>query len=162
MRRIRTIAAIVACTSVAGGAFVIAVVSDSAAVTAAQPAPLGASTAREVGDMLQAFDAANVEQSIRTLAGFGTRSTLSSQDDPKRGIGAARDWIFKEFQKSAARSGGRMTVELQSFIAPAGPRVPAPDEGHERRRHAARQPGRRRPAGSTSSAATTTRAAPTC
>ena len=126
MRRLRTIAAIVACTSVAGAAFVIAVASDSAAGTAEQPAPLGAGTAREVGDMLQAFDAANVEQSIRTLAGFGTRHTLSSQDDPKRGIGAARDWIYKELKKSAARSGGRMTVELQSFITPAGPRVPAP------------------------------------
>ncbi len=76
--------------------------------------------------MLQAFNAANVEQSIRTLAGFGTRSTLSSQDNPKRGIGAARDWIYKEFKKSAAQSGGRMTVELQSFIAPVSPRVPEP------------------------------------
>jgi len=48
------------------------------------------------------------------------------QDDPVRGIGAARDWIFAELQRYAAASGGRMTVEQQSFIQPVSPRVPAP------------------------------------
>ena len=31
---------------------------------------------------------------MRKLVSFGTRHTLSDQDDPERGIGAARDWIF--------------------------------------------------------------------
>jgi len=69
---------------------------------------------------------ARIEQYDRTLAGFGTRHTLSSQDDPNRGIGAARDWIFDQFQQSAARSGGRMTVEKQSFVQPPAERIPAP------------------------------------
>jgi hypothetical protein len=63
---------------------------------------------------------ANVERTVKTLVSFGTRSTLSSQDDPKRGIGAARDWLYAEFQKAAATSDGRMTVELQSFEQPPG------------------------------------------
>ena len=67
-----------------------------------------------------------VERSISRLASFGTRHTLSAQDDPRRGVGAARDWIYGQFQRYAARSGGRMTVELQSFIQQPVPRVPEP------------------------------------
>src|SRR6185503_8379720 len=47
-----------------------------------------------------------------------------SQDDPNRGIGAARDWIFQEFQRYAATSGGRMSVELQSYVQEPAPRIP--------------------------------------
>jgi hypothetical protein len=65
--------------------------------------------------MLREIDARNVERTVRRLVGFGTRSTLSAQDDPARGIGAARDWIYKELQTYAADSGGRLRVELQSF-----------------------------------------------
>ena len=60
------------------------------------------------------------------LASFGTRHTLSSQTDPNRGIGAARDWIFDQLQGYAAASGGRMTVQKQSFVQPPGPRNPEP------------------------------------
>src|SRR5919206_290471 len=65
---------------------------------------------------------------LNTLVSFGTRSTLSTQTDPKRGIGAARDWIKSEFDKIAATSGGRMTVELQTFTQEPGkyPRIAKP------------------------------------
>jgi peptidase M28-like protein len=80
----------------------------------------------EVRAILRDVDAGNIERSIRTLVGFGTRSTLSSQDDPVRGIGAARDWIFDQFQQSAKLSGGRMTVARQTFVQPAGDGLPTP------------------------------------
>jgi hypothetical protein len=77
--------------------------------------------------MLKEISSRNIERSIRKQVSFGTRHTLSSQTDPERGIGAARDWIFEEFQRYAADSGGRMTVELQSFVQPATPpRIPEP------------------------------------
>ncbi len=81
-----------------------------------------------MGKMVAAVQAKNVEHTVRTLVSFGTRSTLSSQDDPKRGIGAARDWIKSEFDKVAATSGGRMTVELQTFTQEPGkyPRIAKP------------------------------------
>ena len=41
----------------------------------------------------RAIDPARIEASVRSLVSFGTRHTLSTQDDPVRGIGAARDWI---------------------------------------------------------------------
>jgi Zn-dependent M28 family amino/carboxypeptidase len=46
--------------------------------------------------------------------------------DPNRGIGAARDWLFGEFSKIAEQSGGRMTVEKQTFEQPKAARVPEP------------------------------------
>jgi hypothetical protein len=69
----------------------------------------------EIARMLREIDARNIERTIRTLVSFGTRNTLSSQDDPKRGIGAARDWLFGEFQRASRESGGRLRVELQTF-----------------------------------------------
>jgi peptidase M28-like protein len=82
---------------------------------------------RKIPPMLKEISSRNIERSIRKQVSFGTRHTLSSQTDPERGIGAARDWIYQEFQRYAADSGGRMTVELQSFVQPATPpRIPAP------------------------------------
>jgi len=80
----------------------------------------------ELRAILRDVNPANIEMIVRRLAGFGTRHTLSSQDDPVRGIGAARDWIFATLQSYAAASGGRMTVELQSFVQQPGPRLPVP------------------------------------
>jgi hypothetical protein len=80
----------------------------------------------ELRAILREIDPARIEATVRKLASFGTRHTLSVQDDPNRGIGAARDWLFAELQSYAARSEGRMTVELQSFVQPVSPRVPVP------------------------------------
>jgi Zn-dependent M28 family amino/carboxypeptidase len=79
-----------------------------------------------ISKMLAAIDQRRIEATIRKLVSFGTRSTLSVQDDPNRGIGAARDWLFGEFQKVAQASGGRMTVEKQSFLQPKAERVATP------------------------------------
>ncbi|MDH2429004.1 M28 family metallopeptidase [Sphaerisporangium sp. TRM90804] len=80
----------------------------------------------EIARMVEAVDPRGVQRSIAKLASFGTRHTLSSQDDPARGIGAARDWLYQEFSAIAARSGGRMTVEKQSFVQPVSSRIPVP------------------------------------
>jgi hypothetical protein len=74
--------------------------------------------------LLRQIDPARIEATVRRLAAFGTRHTLSSQTDPQRGIGAARDWIFEQYQAVAATSGGRMTVEKQSFVQQPASRIP--------------------------------------
>src|SRR3954470_16997029 len=76
--------------------------------------------------MLREIDAHRVQSDIAKLVSFGTRHTLSSQTDPNRGIGAARDWIFDQLQGYAKASGGRMTVAKQSFVQPPGARNPDP------------------------------------
>src|SRR3954471_3145855 len=80
----------------------------------------------DVRAQLAQVSARSLERYDRALVGFGTRHTLSTQDDPQRGIGAARDYIFEQFQQSAATSNGRMTVEKQTFVQPISPRIPSP------------------------------------
>ncbi|RJK96421.1 M20/M25/M40 family metallo-hydrolase [Vallicoccus soli] len=74
--------------------------------------------------LLRRVDERRIEATVRKLASFGTRHTLSAQDDPRRGIGAARDWILAQMQRYAAASGGRMTVELQSYVQEPASRIP--------------------------------------
>lgn len=81
---------------------------------------------RELRALLREIDPARIEATTRKLVSFGTRHTLSAQDDPVRGIGAARDWLAAELRSYAAASGGRMTVELQSYVQEPAPRIPAP------------------------------------
>ena len=81
---------------------------------------------KDVRQMLQEVSSRNIEQTDHKLVSFGTRHTLSSQTDPSRGIGAATEWVYGQLQQDAAASGGRMTVEQQSFVQPPGPRIPTP------------------------------------
>ncbi len=82
----------------------------------------------ELKRLLAEVDKARIEAIVRRLAAFGTRHTLSSQTDPERGIGAARDWIHQEMLGYAAASGGRMTVELQSYLQGRASRIPVPTQ----------------------------------
>ena len=80
----------------------------------------------EIEKMIKEISAKQIEASIRKLVSFGTRNSLSAQDNPTRGIGAARDWIFNEFQKISADCGNCLTVEKQSFVQPKANRIPEP------------------------------------
>lgn len=80
----------------------------------------------EIQKMIREISAKRIEADIRKLVSFGTRNTLSEQDNPTRGIGAARDWIFGEFQKISANCAGCLTVEKQTFLQPKAPRIPEP------------------------------------
>ncbi len=86
----------------------------------------GANLNQEIAQVVREIDARNIESSVRKLVSFGTRNTLSTQTDPARGVGAARDWLFAEFSKAATRSGGRMTVEKQTFEQARAARVAVP------------------------------------
>jgi Zn-dependent M28 family amino/carboxypeptidase len=56
---------------------------------------------------------------IQKLVGFGTRHTLSSQTDPKRGIGASVRWAEAEMKRLGLRT-------LQTCDTVTGRRVPTP------------------------------------
>src|SRR5688572_2335199 len=101
------------------GVFFILASEHSFAQPAAKPDP-------EIQKMLREVSARNIEASIRKLVSFGTRNTLSEQDNPNRGIGAARDWIFSEFQRFSAECGNCLNVEKQSFLQPKANRIPEP------------------------------------
>ena len=78
----------------------------------------------ELRRILAEIDPARIEANIRKLVLFGTRSTISVQDDPHHGIGAARDWIARQMRRYAAASGGRMVVTVPSYVQQPADRVP--------------------------------------
>ena len=76
--------------------------------------------------MLREIDPDRIKATILKLVSFGTRHTASSQTDPVRGIGAATSWVFDQMQSFAAASGGRMTVQKQTFVQPVTSTIPVP------------------------------------
>jgi hypothetical protein len=56
--------------------------------------------------------AERLKADVEKLVSFGTRHTLSSATDPKRGIGAARKWAHSEFVKIATACNGCLRTEL--------------------------------------------------
>jgi len=62
---------------------------------------------------------------VEALVGFGTRHTLSVQDDPVRGIGAARNWGEQQFRASSQACGGCLEIVLPEKMI-SGDRVPVP------------------------------------
>jgi hypothetical protein len=64
---------------------------------------------------------------VEKLVSFGTRHTLSSQDDPRRGIGAAVNWGLDEFRRIGAKCGGCLEVLPVGEVIPADARrIPTP------------------------------------
>jgi hypothetical protein len=80
----------------------------------------------EITSLVRDVSPARLETFVRTLAGFGTRHSLSSVEDPKRGVGAARRWIRDTLEQCAEESGGRLKVDLDEFLQESTPRVPQP------------------------------------
>jgi hypothetical protein len=76
--------------------------------------------------LIRQIDPARIQAIIEKLVSFGTRHTLSSQTDSNRGIGAATKYVTDKMQSFADASNGRMTVQQQTFVQPAGPRIPTP------------------------------------
>lgn len=62
---------------------------------------------------------------VERLVAFGTRHTLSEQDNPERGIGAAVDWGADQFRAISERCGGCLEVVLPERMV-SGPRIPEP------------------------------------
>src|ERR1700728_64134 len=104
-----------------------------AQATAASAAATGASApaARrgldpDLRKLLNEIDPARIQAIITKLASFGTRHTASSQTDPNRGIGVAISYVTGLMQDIAATSGGRMTVQQQTFTQPVATNIPVP------------------------------------
>jgi hypothetical protein len=107
-----------------------AVIVETVAAPAA-PAPLAAAgvVAAEdprIPEIVGAASTARVERDIRRLAAFGTRHTLSDTLSSTRGIGAARRWLFGEFERISATCGGCLEVRYVSDVVRGGshPRIP--------------------------------------
>nr|WP_255771937.1 M28 family metallopeptidase [Microbulbifer guangxiensis] len=99
-------------------AFFLALASSAPALS--QPA----TNAALLEQIRQDVSPQRIEDDIRTLVGFGTRHTLSETDSETRGIGAARRWVYEEFQRISAACGGCLEVSYQSGFVEGEKRIP--------------------------------------
>lgn len=67
-----------------------------------------------IEQMVKEISADSLKSYIHSMVGFGTRNTLSTQTNPKRGIGAARNWVLAKFNEFARNSGGRLTAFIDT------------------------------------------------
>jgi hypothetical protein len=68
----------------------------------------------EISNMIKEVNADSLQSYIKTMVAFGTRSTVSSTTDKKKGIGAAREWVLTKFNQFAVASGGRLTASVDT------------------------------------------------
>ncbi len=94
-----------------------------AQIVAAPPAPPQQTI---ITDIVKSISAKRIETTIRKLVSFGTRNTLSSTDDEKIGIGAARRWIKSELERCNKENGNPMTITFDEHTAPVSARIPKP------------------------------------
>ena len=83
-------------------------------------------TDNRILDIIDNSSAERIEADIRTLAGFGTRNTMSDTLSATRGIGAARRWIKAEFDRISADCGGCLEVFYDSHHLEAQGRITEP------------------------------------
>jgi hypothetical protein len=94
--------------------------------------PIGDPTPARLSDVAEKVARVSekeIEATIRALAGFGTRHTMSETESRTRGIGAARRFIREKLEGVAAESEGRLRVETRAYVhEPDGRRISKPTE----------------------------------
>ena len=100
----------------------------AALTLAAVQAPIAGAAEQDFHDIVAAVSAGRIQSDIETLAGFGTRHTLSETGSDTRGIGAARRWIEAEFNRISADCGGCLEVFTVNGIVSGENRIPDPVE----------------------------------
>ena len=67
-----------------------------------------------IENMVNEISTDSLKSYITQMVNFGTRNTLSTQTNNKRGIGAARSWTLDKFNQFAKSSGGRLTAFIDT------------------------------------------------
>ncbi len=111
---------------VLAGVFPAALESGSQTENAIAPMPADP----QIAAALRQISAERIQANIEKLVSFGTRSTLSAQNEASiaagRGIGAAREWIKSEFERYSKDCGGCLEVKTDSFTQEPADRVKEP------------------------------------
>ena len=81
---------------------------------------VNAQTDARIYDIISEVSSERIKADITTLAGFGTRHTLSDTISNIRGIGAARRWIKNEFDKISTNCNNCLDVFFQRDLVKKG------------------------------------------
>ena len=93
-------------------------------ILACLPILLAAPVAAQ-SDVSEPVSQERLRADVAALVAFRTRHTLSSPDDPVRGIGAARNWASDQFTAIAAGCGGCLEI-VHPETTVSGARIPVP------------------------------------
>jgi len=78
----------------------------------------------EIEKMVSEVNKDSLQSYIKNMVSFGTRNTLSTQTNPTRGIGAARNWVLQKFNSFIPNSNGRLSAFIDTTtIFPNGRRI---------------------------------------
>ena len=69
----------------------------------------------EIEAMVKEISSDSLKSYINKLVSFGTRSTLSTTTDKRKGIGAAREWVVQKFNEFGKASNGRLTAFVDTI-----------------------------------------------
>ena len=97
-----------------------------AAAQRSRRAPPPAPPQLSLNDIADQVSEPALRATVERLVSFGTRHTLSSRDDPRRGIGAALTWTESELQRLARECGGCLEVRRVGDTVTRPPRIPTP------------------------------------
>ena len=67
-------------------------------------------------EIIESVNSDRIEKDIRKLVSFGTRHTMSETVSDSRGIGAARRWIYSEFERISKECGGCLELSYQRTL----------------------------------------------
>ena len=95
----------------------------SATAAMAADAPPPPTEHAELRAIVAAVEASQLQATLTTLVGFGTRHTLSDTQSATRGIGAARRWVQARFQQISKDCGGCLEVITPAQVF-SGERMP--------------------------------------
>lgn len=79
-----------------------------------------------IARIVSEVSAQRIEATIRKLASFGTRNSLSDPASETRGVGAARRWIKAELERCSPDR--RLRVEFDTHRIESAPRIPKPTD----------------------------------
>jgi hypothetical protein len=68
----------------------------------------------EIEKMVKEVSPDSLRSYIKSMVALGTRNTLSTQSNNKRGIGAARNWVLSKFNEFAKQSNGRLSAFIDT------------------------------------------------
>src|SRR5882724_7750984 len=111
--------------------FALKIVQSNSFCHAQSGAPTSAADP-QIAAAIRQVSTERLQLTVDKLVSFGTRSTLSAQDDDSikagKGIGAAREWIKTEFERYSKECGGCLDVKTDSFLEQPADRIPKPTQ----------------------------------
>jgi len=72
-----------------------------------------------IQDIVSKISQDRITEILKKMESFGTRNTLSDPNQPNRGVGAARQWIFDQFKSYSPR----LEVSYDTYMQPKGGRA---------------------------------------